>query len=129
MESGEIGRRGEELACRYLRQREGMKILYRNFKPAYGGEVDIVCRDGDALVFVEVKTRTSRAFGRPADAVDEEKEYRVARGGLEWLRMLDAPGILFRFDILEVTLLEGEVPEIELVREAFYLPDGYAPPE
>ncbi len=129
MEIAEVGRLGEELACRHLRLREGMKILYRNFNPAHGGEVDIVCRDGDTLVFAEVKTRTSRLFGRPADAVGEEKENRVARGGLAWLRMLDAPGILFRFDIVEVTLEDGEVPEIEVIREAFHLPDGYGAPE
>ena len=106
-----------------------MKILYRNFDPPYGGEVDVVYRDKDTLVFGEVKTRTSREFGRPADAVDKEKQGRIAKGGLAWMRMLEKPVALFRFDVIEVTLIEGELPEIELIREAFHLPDGYLPPE
>src|SRR5437899_12701670 len=58
------GAHGEKLACRFLR-RNGYKILYCNFKGRSGGEIDIVCRDNDTLVFVEVKTRTREDFGRP----------------------------------------------------------------
>src|SRR5437588_6793506 len=77
------GRRGEKLASRFLRGR-GYKILYRNFKDRRGGEIDIVCRDGDSLVFVEVKTRGGEEFGRPIDAVDRQKQMRVSKGGLAW---------------------------------------------
>ena len=75
------GARGEKLACRFLR-RNGYKILYRNFRGRSGGEIDIVCRDNDTLVFVEVKTRTREDFGRPIAAVDREKQKRISRGGL-----------------------------------------------
>src|SRR5882672_12931997 len=85
-----LGARGEKLACAFLR-RKGYRILYRNFRARHGGEVDIVCRDRDTLVFVEVKTRTREDFGRPVAAVDREKKKRVSRGGLNWLRMLDDP--------------------------------------
>src|SRR6266571_6377828 len=95
------GARGEKLACRLLR-RNGYKILYRNFRARGGGEIDIVCRDGDTLVFVEVKTRGRDQFGRPIEAVDRQKQMRVSRGGLTWLRLLDNPDILFRFDVVEV---------------------------
>ena len=62
------GARGEKLARRHLR-REGYKILYRNFRGRTGGEIDIVCRDGETLVFVEVKTRSSEDFGRPFETI------------------------------------------------------------
>src|SRR6266478_8705603 len=82
------GARGETLACRYLR-RNGYKVLFRNFRGRSGGEIDVVCRDNDTLVFVEVKTRAAEDFGRPFFAVDRAKRKRIARGGLAWLRLLD----------------------------------------
>ncbi len=113
------GAAGEKLAGRFLR-RNGFKILYRNFRGRSGGEIDLVCRDGDTLVFVEVKTRSREDFGRPFDAVGRDKQMRLSRGGLAWLRMLDNPDILFRFDVVEVLLSENP-PRIELLRNAFGL--------
>jgi len=118
------GARGEKLACRLLR-RSGYKILYRNFKGRSGGEIDIVCRDRDMLVFVEVKTRTREDFGRPIAAVDREKQKRISRGGLNWLRMLDNPDILFRFDVVEVIIAEDASPRLELIKNAFPLSKPY----
>ena len=119
-----LGTRGENLACQLLRK-NGYKILYRNFKGRTGGEIDVVCRDRDTLVFVEVKTRTSEDFGRPVEAVNREKRNRISRGGLAWLRLLDDPDILFRFDVVEVIIAEGAEPRLEILRNAFSLPDGY----
>ena len=119
-----LGTRGEKLACQFLK-RSGYKILYRNFRGRTGGEIDIVCRDGDTLVFIEVKTRTSEDFGRPFDAVDRNKQKRIARGGLAWLRLLNDPDILFRFDVVEVIIAEGAEPRIEVLRNAFSLPEPY----
>jgi putative endonuclease len=119
-----LGIRGENLACRFLRK-NGYKVLHRNFRGRTGGEIDIVCRDRDTLVFVEVKTRTREDFGRPFDAVDRDKQKRIARGGLAWLRLLGDPDILFRFDVVEVILPENAEPRIELLRNAFSLPDPY----
>ena len=118
------GARGEKLACRFLRRR-GYKILYRNFKGRSGGEIDVVCRDQDTLVFVEVKTRTSEYFGRPVAAVDRQKQKRISRGGLNWLRMLDNPDILFRFDVVEVIIAENASPRLELIKNAFPLSTPY----
>src|SRR5213078_1735635 len=119
-----LGTRGENLACQFLKK-NGCKILYRNFKGRTGGEIDVVCRDRDTLVFVEVKTRTREDFGRPVDAVNREKRNRIARGGLAWLRLLDDPDILFRFDVVEVIIAEDAAPRFELLRNAFSLPEPY----
>ena len=119
-----LGTRGENLACQFLKK-NGYKILYRNFKGRTGGEIDVICRDRDTLVFVEVKTRTREDFGRPLEAVNREKRNRIARGGLAWLRLLDDPDILFRFDVVEVVIGEGEEPRLELLQNAFSLPDRY----
>jgi putative endonuclease len=108
-----------------LLRRSGYKILYRNFKGRSGGEIDIVCRDRDTLVFVEVKTRTREDFGRPITAVDREKKKRISRGGLNWLRMLDDPDILFRFDVVEVIIAEDASPRLELIKNAFPLSKPY----
>src|SRR5437667_11881055 len=106
------GARGEKLALRFLR-RNGYKILYRNFRGRSGGEIDIVCRDNDTLVFVEVKTRASEDFGRPFEAVNRDKQKRISRGALAWLRMLDNPDIFFRFDVVEVVITDDDKPRLE----------------
>ena len=118
------GTRGEKLARQFLRS-HGYKILYRNFRDRTGGEIDIVCRDGDTLVFVEVKTRRSEEFGRPVEAVDRQKQLRVSKGGLAWLRLLDNPDIVFRFDVVEVLLPDEGEPRLELIQDAFELSQPY----
>src|SRR5213595_288306 len=118
------GAEGEKLACRHLK-RSGYKILFRNFRGRSGGEIDIVCRDNDTLVFIEVKTRTREDFGRPFAAVDREKRKRISRGALAWLRMLDNPDILFRFDVVEVIVADNAKPRVELIRNAFPLSKPY----
>lgn len=117
-----LGRHGEKLAARHLR-RHGYKVLHRNFRGARGGEIDLVCRHHDTLVFVEVKTRSSEDFGRPLDAVDRKKQRRILRGSMAWLRMLDLPDIVFRFDVVEV--LVDEPPRISVIENAFGLPSDY----
>jgi putative endonuclease len=120
-----LGREGERLAARHLR-RNGYRVLYRNFRAPHGGEVDIVCRDKtcDTLVFVEVKTRRSLAFGAPGEAVTREKQKLVARGALAWLELLGNPEILFRFDIVEI-VFEDETPRFHVIKDAFKLPEPY----
>ncbi|MDD5349773.1 MAG: YraN family protein [Chthoniobacteraceae bacterium] len=118
-----LGRRGERIAARHLR-RLGYKVLYRNYRAPNGGEVDIVCRDRDTLVFVEVKTRTSDAFGAPAEAVTPSKQRLIARGALAWLRLLGNPDIYYRFDIVEIRVT-GKKTEAGVIRNAFTLPEPY----
>jgi putative endonuclease len=117
-----LGRRGEKLAARHLNHL-GYKVLYRNFRHGAGGEIDIVCRHGEVLVFVEVKTRSSEDFGRPLDAVDRKKQWRIVRGAMAWLRMLDLPDLTFRFDVVEV--LMSEPVEIRVIENAFHMPSSY----
>src|SRR5207247_4282354 len=118
------GVRGEKLACRDLK-RSGYKILLRNFRGRTGGEIDVVCRENDTLVFVEVKTRGGEDFGRPVEAVDREKRKRISRGALAWMRMLDNPDIFFRFDVVEVVIADDAKPRVELIKNAFPLSKPY----
>ncbi len=92
-------------------------MLYRNFRPPQGGEIDLVCRDGKTLVFIEVKTRAAGGPGRPADAVDPGKQEAITGGAQAWLRLLGNPDIPVRIDIVEV-ILGGERPEITHTRNA-----------
>ena len=72
-----LGKKGEDLACAYL-QKNGYRILERNFQKHYG-ELDIVCLDGNTLVFVEVKTRVGSAFGKPEEAITPWKLREVVK--------------------------------------------------
>lgn len=117
-----LGQWGEEQAARHVRGL-GWKILRRNFRAPGGGEVDLVCRDRETLVFAEVKTRRSEEMGRPIDAVDGTKQSLIRRGALYWLRLLDMPDITFRFDVIEV--LATDPVEIRVIESAFTLPDPY----
>lgn len=92
---------------------------------AKGGEIDLVCRDraADALVFVEVKTRSGEDFGRPFEAVDRKKRRRIVSGAMAWLRMLDSPDITFRFDVVEV--IAGDRLEVRIIENAFGLPTNH----
>jgi putative endonuclease len=76
-------------------------------------------------VFVEVKTRTREDFGRPVEAVNRDKRNRISRGALAWLRLLDDPDILSRFDVVEVIIAEDAEPRLEILRNAFSLPEGF----
>ena len=113
-----IGRLGEDIAAKYLQGR-GCRVLYRNYKGPGGGEIDITCRHGQVLAFVEVKTRTSLAYGRPAQAVTKEKQNLILRGAAAWLRILDKTDVPFRFDIVEVLLIPGHQPDVNWLQGAF----------
>jgi len=118
LSSAEIGTLGEALAAQWLR-RHGRKILYKNYRAPHGGEVDIVCRHGLMLTFVEVKTRRSGGLGRPADAVTKDKERLIMRGAQYWLKLLNKPDTRVRCDVVEVILTDGALPEIYVIEGAF----------
>lgn len=94
-------------------------MLYRNYRAPCGGEVDVVCRHGKVLAFVEVKTRTSTAWGRPAQAVTVEKQELIVRGATSWLQLLGFPEIAWRFDVVEVLLIPGDKPRVNWIQAAF----------
>jgi len=121
-----LGARGEDAAARFLRRR-GYKILARNFKSGKS-EIDLVCRQSDWLVFVEVKTRVSEHRGAPSEAVQRDKQRVMSRGALDYLRLLgNPPEIKFRFDIVEVILPDGakKPADIRLIPNAFDLSGPY----
>lgn len=113
------GALGERAAKKQL-QRAGLKYLTANFRSEHG-EVDLVFRDQDCLVFVEVKTRSSEDWTRPAAAVDARKRRLLSLTGLDYLRLLKNPKVKFRFDIVEVLLADGEVREVRHLPNAFPL--------
>jgi len=113
------GRRGEDLAHRYLR-RQRMTVVARNYHARSGvAELDLIARDGDGLVFVEVKTRTNGEFGPPERAIDEVKREHLFRAALEYARRSGVPWNNVRFDIVGVLLTDP--PRIEHFRDVFPL--------
>ena len=114
----EVGALGEGIAADHL-SLHGRKVLYRNYRGPRGGEIDIVARDGQTLSFVEVKTRTRKGYGRPLDAVDRNKQQLIERGANAWLNLLGKRDLVWRFDIVEVILCDGELAEINVVNNAF----------
>lgn len=117
-ERGELGRRGERAAAVWLQAR-GYKVLRRNFRGTRGGEVDVVCRHGEILAFVEVKTRAHEGETSPSDAVTRRKRDLIRRGAREWLARLDIDEVPVRFDVVEVILTPGKVPGFRLLEDAF----------
>ncbi len=115
-------RRGEEgeKAAKKALKRAGLKFLTANFCSKHG-EIDLIFRDHDVLVFAEVKTRSSEEWTRPAAAVDARKRKLLSQTALDYLRQLQNPAVKIRFDIVEVLLREGEPPEIRHLTNAFSL--------
>jgi putative endonuclease len=113
-----VGRRGEEAARVFLRRR-GVRILAQNFACA-AGEIDLVGREGDVLVFIEVKARTSAAFGPPHLAVHRRKQRQIVRAAQWYLAERRMPEVPCRFDVLALTFPEdGGAPRVDWVRDAF----------
>ncbi|HLX45903.1 MAG TPA: YraN family protein [Bryobacteraceae bacterium] len=109
-------RRGEDLAHRFLRRR-GFTIVARNYRLASGdAEADLIARDGDALVIVEVKSRASDEYGPPERAIGEDKRRHLLRVAREYSRKSGTPWEKVRFDV--VTVLFTTPPKIELFRDA-----------
>ena len=113
------GRAGELAAKKHL-QHQGLKFLTANFS-SDRGEIDLIFRDGDCLVFVEVKTRTRGGWTRPAAAVNAGKRLRLTRCAFDYLRLLRNPEIKIRFDVVEVLLEDDVVTEVRHLPNTFTL--------
>jgi putative endonuclease len=110
-----LGDRGEQEAARYLRS-QGLTILRRGYRTDHG-EVDLVAREGDVTVFVEVKARRQ---GVPAEAVTPEKQRRLTLAGLHFLKRHKLLETQSRFDVVAIVWPEDNtVPQIEHIRDAF----------
>jgi putative endonuclease len=117
------GKLGERAAKKFLR-RQGLKFLTANFRSARG-EIDLIFRDGDCLAFVEVKTRSSEEWTRPAAAVNAQRRRRLSQAALDYLRLLKNPPVKIRFDIVEVLLTNGKVHEIRHLPNTFAMAKPY----
>lgn len=117
---GEIG----EAAAKAHLKKLGLKFLLANFN-SERGEVDLIFRDRDCLVFVEVKARSSESWTRPAASVNKEKRRRLSRAAMDYLRLLKNPAIKFRFDIVEVLLEDGAVRQVRHLPNTFNLSKPY----
>jgi putative endonuclease len=111
------GELGERAAKKFL-QKAGLKFLAANFR-SERGEIDLIFRDGDCLAFIEVKTRSSEDWARPAAAVNAERRRRLSQCALDYLKLLKNPQVKIRFDIVEVLLADGDVREIRHLPNTF----------
>jgi len=107
-----LGRKGEDLAASYFRER-GWEIVERNYT-TWLGEIDLICRDHGTLVFVEVKTRTPTDFARPDQSVTRRKQAKLRRLVEDYLVKHNIESSDVRFDVLGVTL-KGRQPEFDHV--------------
>jgi len=113
-----LGREGEAAARAYL-ERRGVRILVQNFRCA-AGEIDLIGRTRDTLVFIEVKTRTSDAYGPPQLAVHLKKQRQIVRAAQWFLAEQRVPEVPCRFDVVAVTLAPGDArPTVDWVQNAF----------
>lgn len=113
-----LGERGEDAAARFLKKL-GYKIVFRRHRQKYG-EVDIIAVDGHTVVFVEVKTRRDASQGRPAEAVDRERQQRQTRAALAFLKSHGLLEHSSRFDVIEVIWpSENRRPSVHHLQNAF----------
>lgn len=112
-----LGKQGEDLAEAYIRKR-GYRILERNFRTPVG-EIDLIARDGEQIVFIEVKARMNDGFGKPFEAVTPKKQERIRKAALLYLKRMktEAPA---RFDVISIVIRDGK-PDVEYLPHAFDL--------
>lgn len=116
MDNTKVGRNGEDLACQYLKKL-GFKILQRNYR-IRGGEIDIIAKDKEYLVFVEVKARYSHEFGLPAEAITPWKIKALLKTALFYTQKIKWGEKAYRIDLVSVDFINNpEKPEIELIRD------------
>ncbi|MBB5632487.1 putative endonuclease [Cryobacterium mesophilum] len=113
----DLGRRGEDLAARFL-EASGYTVIDRNWRCARG-EIDLVARDGNDTVFIEVKTRSSTAFGHPFEAITTQKLARLKRLAMAWTQAHPYRRGPMRIDAIAVIAAAGEQPRIEHLRRVF----------
>jgi len=116
-----LGQQGEDRAAKYL-VKQGYKILERNYRTR-AGEIDLIALDRGEVVFVEVKTRTSNAFGAPELAVTPQKQQRMIKAALGYIKYKKLHQVPCRFDVVAISAAKEQ--EVELIRNAFELDRTY----
>ena len=114
-----LGQRGEAIAAAYLLGKK-FAIVEKNYR-CKGGEVDIIAREGNTFVFVEVKTRRSLSFGPPQLALTPFKQRQISKAALTWLAKKQLFGASARFDVIAILMPDHNVPVIDHIRNAFDL--------
>jgi putative endonuclease len=114
----QFGQQGEAIAARHLK-RCGYKILVQNYRNKVG-EIDIIARDGETIVFVEVKTRRNDHFGNPKWSVTFQKQRKISMVALSYLKEFSLSGHKARFDVVAV-IENGKKPVVEIIKNAFEL--------
>lgn len=114
-----LGKRGEDIAAEYLLSK-GFRLVERNYRQK-SGEIDIICKDDDTYVFVEVKTRQDRRFGHPTEAVTKRKQLQISRTALIYLSINDLLDEPVRFDVIGV-ICDRPAPDIIHIVGAFEAP-------
>ena len=117
--SQQRGKRAEALALQYLTFK-GYTIIAQNHRTRLG-EIDIIAKDEDTIVFVEVKARFTERFGGPKWAVSYQKQKKLSILALEYLKRNDKSQAKARFDVVAITHHKNSMPEIELIKNAFNL--------
>jgi putative endonuclease len=112
-----LGERGEALAAAWY-EAAGYEILARNWR-CRAGELDLVLGRGRAVVFCEVKTRSSTRFGAPVEAITRAKSQRIRRLAAQWLAEAQLGGRDLRFDVASVMVERGQAPVVEIIERAF----------
>lgn len=114
----EVGRLGEDIAVRFLEEK-GFTILDRNYNFEHA-ELDIVAYQGRFIVFVEVKTRSSKNYGEPEEAIDENKRKQLLHVAEAWIFERKMEGAPARFDVISVLYPDSPKEEIRHYEEAFW---------
>lgn len=114
----DVGRLGEDLALRRLKKL-GYRCIARNYRCSLG-EVDIIARDGETLVFVEIKTRRDKSLGYAKEAVDKRKKRQLSKVALAYMKAEDCCDVKSRFDVVAINL-EEDREQIEVIKNAFDL--------
>ena len=112
-----VGAYGERVAAQHL-QEQGLVVLHRNWR-CTDGEIDLVLRDGDAVVFCEVKTRRGGGFGTPAEAITHRKVCKLRQLACRWLEETGIHPRAMRFDVVEVVPQRRGAPKVAHIRAAF----------
>jgi putative endonuclease len=111
-----LGSEGEDLAVRFL-QKKGYRIVARNYKTPVG-EIDIIARDSDTIVFIEVKTRTDISFGYPFEAVNKRKRQKLKNLALLYLKRQGKESPV-RFDVISIFCMDNGKKDVEHIKDAF----------
>ncbi|ADL07835.1 YraN family protein [Thermosediminibacter oceani] len=117
MNHKELGKFGEDYALNYLKSNK-YEIIKVNYRCKHG-EIDIIARERNTVVFVEVKTRASDAFGRGMEAVDRSKQKKIRAAALNFLNEYNRPIGDLRFDVIDIKMNPGKLPDLVHLKNAF----------